>query len=210
MPCMCTMAFCHVAKRARRRQVGNSSSRSFRKNVIGDGNERIFFHKHFSVFHDNCKPVHVRIDYKSYVCTSGFHQIGNLRQVLRNRLRVCANCPVGAQFNSTTFFSPNAFKSFGMTMPPTELTASTATVKFAFRMASTSTKSSASTLSMCRRVYVSFLYSCPKLSTSANVKASFSAIASTSLPSASLKKIRLSHSIVLKHSIVSDCGMPSK
>jgi len=39
-----------------------------------------------------------------------------------------ANSPVGSQLSSTTS-QPNSRNSFGITMPPTELTASTTTLK---------------------------------------------------------------------------------
>ena len=74
-----------------------------------------------------------------------------------------------------------------MTIPPTEFTASTATVKFALAIASRSTSFRASTCSMWRMFHVSSLNSVPRPSTPTNSNASASAIRRTSLPCSSLR-----------------------
>ena len=56
--------------------------------------------------------------------------------------------PVGSQLSSTTSH-PNSRNSLGMTMPPTEFTASTITLKCRFRTASASTSGRANTRRIC-------------------------------------------------------------
>ena len=93
---------------------------------------------------------------------------------------------MGSQYNSITLFTPRDLSNWGTAIPPMLLTASTTTRKFFALMAATSTRSSCSIASMCFCSHVSSVRTLPNSSTGEKEYASFSAIRSTSAPSAAL------------------------
>ena len=96
---------------------------------------------------------------------------------------LCGKCPVGSQYISVIFVTPNARNIAGTKIPPVEFTASTTMLKSAAAIAALSTNGRAKMASMCFCKYESSLRTLPKSSTSAKIKRSCSAILNTSSPS---------------------------
>jgi len=96
---------------------------------------------------------------------------------------LCANFPSGLVFNSMTDFTPSAFSSWGIMIPPTELTQSTATFNCAFSIAARSTRASCNTISICLLSHERSVINPPSCPASAKIKSSSLAISRTSSPS---------------------------
>ncbi len=99
---------------------------------------------------------------------------------------LCEKFPCGAQCSLNIFFTPSAYSNSGMAIPPTEFTQSIATLKFAFFIASISTRSSDNIdwICLCRNC---FWVISPSWSTSENSNSSFSAIFNINSPSVAFK-----------------------
>ena len=59
-----TVGACDVAERTRRAEVADGGSRSVGEDIVGHGDESVFFNEHSSVFHDDGETVDVGVDDK--------------------------------------------------------------------------------------------------------------------------------------------------
>ncbi len=108
-----TVGACDVAERTRRAEVADGGSRSVGEDIVGHGDESVFFNEHSSVFHDDGETVDVGVDDKTYIGASLAHQVGDLGEVFGYRLGVWANLPVASQLSSMMFLTPRARSNWG-------------------------------------------------------------------------------------------------
>ena len=82
------MRLSHVTQGTTGAQVAHRTTRRMAQYIVGHCHQGIFLIEHLSVLADNGQPIHIRIHYKAHVCLGMLHQVGNLRQILRYRLRI--------------------------------------------------------------------------------------------------------------------------
>src|SRR5665648_343815 len=99
-----------------------------RQHIVCNCYKRIFFVKHGSILVNDCQTIHIRIDNKTHIYVIFTDNSGRPDKISGIGSGVWAKCPFDSQLISTIVETPSAFRSWGTIIPPTELTASTATL----------------------------------------------------------------------------------
>ena len=82
------------------------------QNVVADSHQCIFFSKHLPVFADNSQTVYVRVHNKTDIGFGMLHQVGDLRQVFRDRFRIMCKVTVRSTMQLENFLYPQSWKQF--------------------------------------------------------------------------------------------------
>ena len=78
----------HITQCTSGTQIGNRIARSVLQHIVGYGDQRIFFAIHLAVFANHGQTIHIRINDKSYIGFTAFHQLHNVAQVLLQRFGI--------------------------------------------------------------------------------------------------------------------------
>ena len=89
-----------------------------RKYIIGNGNQGIFFAKHSPCFADNGKPVHIRVDHKTYMGLMIDNRVAQFVQVLGQRFGIMREKPGRFAIKFNNIIYTQRLQQFGDGDPP--------------------------------------------------------------------------------------------